>query len=419
MKAEGSGHWFFVAFPVCLLILFIWFKGRRVRFLIPSLIISIVIINPWFYRAWDKLGLYAYWRILWVIPVIPVVAGLVPSFTERIQKSWMKSIVVAAGVGAVMVGGMFIYNGAGGSFVEAANASKEPDYVVQIADRLLELDEHPRVIAQDPLGLYLRQYSGSIDTLYGRDLHGYITGGASKDAIIIRNELSNQDRDLISVSQFMLNDDYDFLVTTRDARVNFELVERVADYGIYRAVGNPSEIKARNEFGQIMSITSVDAADRPIDNEDGFATVSYSYDENGFIDHTSWFTASNAHYVQPSGYYELNERYDRKGNLLTRSYLDANGIEANRLDGFSRTEWKTGEVDKVILLDNEGSPIDITGVNLVKDADGTWSEWITPEYDISNSSVVIDTVVLGEKNSGDFYSCQIEIEFKDVTVTEG
>ncbi len=83
IEAEGSGRWFFVAFPVILLCLFIWFKGCRVRFLIPSLIISIVIINPWFYRAWDKLGLYAYWRILWVVPVIPVVAGLVLSISER------------------------------------------------------------------------------------------------------------------------------------------------------------------------------------------------------------------------------------------------------------------------------------------------------------------------------------------------
>lgn len=83
IETEGIGHWFFIAFPVCFLCLFIWFKGRRVRFLIPSLLISLIIINPWFYKKWDELGLYAYWRILWVVPVIPVVAGLVPSITER------------------------------------------------------------------------------------------------------------------------------------------------------------------------------------------------------------------------------------------------------------------------------------------------------------------------------------------------
>ena len=208
IEAEGSGHWFFVAFPVVLICLLIWFKGRRVRFLIPSLIMSIVIINPWFYRAWDKLGLYAYWRILWIVPVVPVVAGLVSSLTERIEKTWVKSIVAVAGVGMVMLGGTFIYNGAGGSFVEAANATKLPDYVVQIADRLLELDVHPRIIAQEPMGVYLRQYSGQIDSLYGRDLSGYIIAPNSI-ARTVQNGLNNGE--VKSIAQYMLDECFDYL----------------------------------------------------------------------------------------------------------------------------------------------------------------------------------------------------------------
>ena len=102
IETEGTGRWFFIECPVALLCLFIWFRGRKVRFLIPSLLISIVIINPLFYKKWDELGLYAYWRILWVVPVIPVVAVLVPSITERIHKEWFKAVIAATGVGLIM-----------------------------------------------------------------------------------------------------------------------------------------------------------------------------------------------------------------------------------------------------------------------------------------------------------------------------
>ena len=81
IETEGSGHWFFYAYPAALLFLFIWLKGRRASFLIPSLLITVVIINPFFVRKWNELGLYAYWRILWIIPVL---AAVVPGITEKI-----------------------------------------------------------------------------------------------------------------------------------------------------------------------------------------------------------------------------------------------------------------------------------------------------------------------------------------------
>lgn len=322
IEAEGTGHWFFITFPVILLALFIWFKGRRVRFLIPSLIISIVIINPVFYKYWDKMGLYAYWRILWIIPVIPVVAVLVPSLTERIHKGWLKGAFSAVGVGLVVIGGTFLYNGSGGSFVEAANAAKEPDYVVQIADRLLELDEHPRVIAQDPIGVYLRQYTGEIETLYGRDMYGYILK-PSKDIRDVYTSLSNGD--FSSVSQFMLDEGYDYLVYDGNTDNSFEMVTSVEHFGIYKAVGKPTRIKERNNLGQVISV-------RFLENN---RNVKYEYDNNGFI------IKETHNYKEPGTlnavcYQWTNDNY---GNVLTECYLDTDGRPL-----FKRTQLSSSEL---------------------------------------------------------------------------
>ena len=72
IAAESFGHSFFYAFPICLIVLFALLKGRRLRFLVPGLVITLVIVNPLFYKYWEELGLYAYWRILWIVPVLPV-----------------------------------------------------------------------------------------------------------------------------------------------------------------------------------------------------------------------------------------------------------------------------------------------------------------------------------------------------------
>ena len=111
LEAEGTGHWFFYIFPVVLFILFFILRGRRMVFLVPCLLMTAVIVNPVFYQVWDGLGLYAYWRILWAVPVIPVIASFVPGVTERIggraeadpsrhadPKTWLKMPVAAVGI---------------------------------------------------------------------------------------------------------------------------------------------------------------------------------------------------------------------------------------------------------------------------------------------------------------------------------
>lgn len=453
IEAEGSGHFFFIAFPVVLVCLLIWFKGRRVRFLIPSLLISIVIINPWFYRAWDKFGLYAYWRILWIIPVIPVVAGLVPSLTERIKKPWMKSIVAAAGVGMVVVGGTFLYNGAGGSFVEAANASKLPDYVVQIADRLLELDDHPRVIAQDPIGVYIRQYSGSIDSAFGRDLNGYIwPQGANWK---LKSSLDAGDWNI--VNQTMLDDGYDYLVASA-ADSPLRLVSNAGGYGIYQSTGSPTVIKERNNLGQVVTATFVNGQGQP-ENRDGYATTKFTYDRNGNVSDeiriterfdeqiitsgndymTSGVRAAyhnmhlvyEAYYdnngeleVQPAGHVAIEQEWDDEGNLLSRTYLGPDGLPMNRIDGYSKVTWELDEGKKRSLsfYDTEGKRIIKNGVNLIQDigydSEG-WSVWMTPNYNANNYCIRIGCFNLGKKSIGDRYICKVTIEFDSVSAIEG
>lgn len=479
IETEGTGHWFFYAFPVAILCLFIWFKGRRVRFLIPALLISAFIINPWFYTKWSELGLYAYWRILWVVPVIPVIASLVPSISEKTQNNWLKTVVCIAGVIFLTFGGTFLYEGNGGSFFKAAGATKLPEHVIQIADRLLEFKENPRVIAQDPIGVYIRQYDAKIDTLYGRDINGYIY--KSSDTARSINEAINN-CDYSCISETMLNEGYDYLVMSeRDTNDSLELIDCVGEYGIYIAKGTPSVIKGRNDNGQVLSITTVDQDGKPINNDAGYAKTLYSYDRNGNIirefnvsldgsgvaddkgiagyewawdDHQhivmertlgadgnpviayqnyaevrreyakneivqeSYYDDKGNPTVQPAGYTRFAQEWDNN-KLINKVYLDAYGNPKDRDDGYSKIDWSG---DGVVFYNASGETVSLKDKILLEDYRvdrNGWSDWMIPRYNIENSCFTITFAYLGEKRVGDIYTCNVEIEFKNVRETEG
>lgn len=548
IETEGTGHWFFIAFPVVLFCLFIWFTGRRVRFLVPSLLISLVIINPWFYRVWDKLGLYAYWRILWLVPLIPVLASIIPSITESIKKSWLKTIVTTAGIGLIVFGGTFLYNGAGGSFIEVANASKLPIYVVQIADRLLSLDEHPRVIAQEPIGVYIRQYSANIDSLFGRDINGYIAIPSIEARTTIKQLRNNE---MEKVAQFMLDEDYDYLVCTGELDGHFECVDTVGGYNIFRPVGIATMIKTRNDLGQVISVTTVNEEQKPVINEYGYSTIIYRYDDQGriiyefftdalgngvcdasgkagfeqiydnkdrvimyrtldgdgqpvsldsgyaeyrreylgnnlvsesyydetgepvncvygyeqeewkydkagnmvlhrFLDDKYELVNSELGYAekrielnnqnritkieyygpngmlskQTAGYAVCTRNYDKAGVLHEINYYDEIGNPINRIDGYSKATWEPSAlgVKSIRFYDVDKNQVDYDNLNLVFDYEtdfNGWSEWMIPQTDTINRCFNITSVNLGEREIGDTYTCQIEIQFFGVSATEG
>ena len=338
---EGTGHYFFFAFPVCLLILFILLKRCKVRFLIPSLLITLIIVNPWFYKYWEELGLYAYWRILWIVPVIPAVAGIVSAITEQTKNGFLKNVLATAGALAVVIGGTFVYSTTPGRFtIPATNIDKLPTSAVKVADRLLNLKEKPKVILQDPLGVYIRQYTGSINTLFGRDIEGYIYG-ASKNAKKINSIIGSQTKDFSEISQFMLDDEYDYLVmTVRETNDSLSLVDTVAGYGIYKAIGKPKVKKERNKLGQVLSETFIDENGKPINGEAGYSTIYHVFDKNGFI--TKEFRTNTegngvADYKGQAGY---ERTYDTLGNVLMERTLGIDGKPLINSIGYAEVRRK-------------------------------------------------------------------------------
>ena len=231
---------FLLLYGSCLLAGLILLKGQRKQFLIPGLVISVVILNPLFYQAWEKLNeSMVYWRTLWMLPVLPVCAAAAASAVQKAKRTWIRYAAVIAGVAAVVLCGSFVYTQVylPSAFRKAHNADKLPDYVVSVAEDLLELDDEPYVVSDASLSPYLRQYSGRIHSPYGRnavfgepnetgkEIYGYLTAGEYE-----------------SLARAMDGYGYRFLVTSigseeKEAALygsGFVLLEYTDGYGIFR-----------------------------------------------------------------------------------------------------------------------------------------------------------------------------------------
>ena len=312
-------------------------KGKRKQFLIPSIIITATIINPLFYNFWYKFNSRAYWRTLWVIPVIVLCAFTPAMLVEKLKKSISKAVVIASGVMVFILFGGFVYRG--NTFVEARNADKLPESVVSVASALLEYDKEPYVVTDASLSRYLRQYSGRIKTLYGRDVDW---GLNSPQAEKVYRNLSN---DLETVVQTMLDYDYEYLVTSntdigrRNAleQAGAELIKQIDEYGIYRVSGRKTQLREYNSLHQIRSITYVDDNGIPSNNEQGYAKIVYEYNKenqivlidyldlnNNLVDNRDGF--ARIKYEYPEGFINpIDYYYNADGCLLERGrgYLHA------------------------------------------------------------------------------------------------
>lgn len=408
---ETKGNYYFYVFPLAIIVLLILLKRRRISFVLPLILITIGIVNPLFYYVWNKLGLYAYWRILWIVPIIPVFATLGSAINERIDNRWFKIVTTLVFASVLALMGSFVYLGEGGCFViPATNVSKVPQGVADVADYLLSLKEKPRIIAESSISTYIRQYTGDIDTLYGRDVSGYIFS-ASSDAREVSNELESlveditvsedvslndlyNGRNMSAVADVMLNDGYDYLVLNEVSEKlldqldesGFELVQNISGYSIYAVNGNPTVIKKRNELGQVISETSVDEEGNPVVNDDGYSTILYEYDRNGNVSKVFYTDVNGKGVLDRNNRAGYEREYDLQDHIILERNIDQDGnpIVANNEYAEMRREYMGKYWTKTSYYDTSG--------NLLNNTFG----YASTERQLNEKGNVLDQVYYGE-----------------------
>lgn len=122
------------------------------------------------------IGENVYWRVLWLLPTIPVVALAATEFLRSRHSRLVQTILLLCCCGVIALSGKDMLSA--GNFTRTNNRMKVPDDIAHIANALQEAaakDNIPEicVITDDDYPVtYLRVYDPSIKQGYGRRMGG-------------------------------------------------------------------------------------------------------------------------------------------------------------------------------------------------------------------------------------------------------
>lgn len=162
--------WFLIA----VIYLFVNEKKKHVRifFVYMPVVLLLLYFNPLFAKIiFEVLDNEVYYRILWLLPVTPVIAYASVCVCGRVMESRGRGAAGAAALcmAAVLAfSGSFIYSNP--FFYKAENRYHMPDSVVHLCDAIIVPGREVMVAFPPELVQFVRQYTALVCMPYGRDV---------------------------------------------------------------------------------------------------------------------------------------------------------------------------------------------------------------------------------------------------------
>ena len=228
-------------FLLSLLYLFLREEKKQIRilFLYVPLVLLVLFFNPLFSKGLSTyLGKEIYYRVLWLLPVTPVLAYTILHICVCLKGKKRMAFTMGA-VALVILSGSYIYENR--IFGRAENLYHVPQSVVEICD-VIEIPGR-EVTAVFPLDMvqYVRQYSPTVCMPYGREM----LVGTAWNEWAIQNDLCDvMEADEINAAELgrLAREEHCvYIVLPLDKKVKgtlqseaYEEFAQIRGYGIYK-----------------------------------------------------------------------------------------------------------------------------------------------------------------------------------------
>lgn len=157
-------------FLTALLYLFVTEKNKNTRILflyMPVLTLLIYFSPPFAAIVYAFTGEETYYRLLWLVPVTPVLAYSAVKILMECGKKTRLWIGTAM-VGILLLSGQLVYKSP--YFSSAENRYHVPQTVVEICDMISQEDRYVKAVFPAEFLTYVRQYESRIWMPYGREI---------------------------------------------------------------------------------------------------------------------------------------------------------------------------------------------------------------------------------------------------------
>ncbi|MGN0251033.1 MAG: hypothetical protein ACI4EH_06705 [Oliverpabstia sp.] len=188
--------------------LFVHFPELRAKFLIPMGLVVVVVLNPVMYQL--ILRKVVYWRLFWMFPTAILIGLAVIKMIQYCDNNIMKVGITLLFCGLVLLKGTNTFQHGGFTIVQTLE--KLPKEVQAVCNELLAKEEEPRCIMPQTLFCDVRQYSGDINMMYGRNAHGYIAYMPDMENRVYE-QMESETPDYEFVLQKASEGDYTYVVT--------------------------------------------------------------------------------------------------------------------------------------------------------------------------------------------------------------
>lgn len=189
------------------------------------------------------IGEEVYWRMLWMLPAIPVIGFTITDIARRARHKLNAAVLLVAAMAVIIVAGSSIYGDKWFSW--SGDIAKLPYRVSEICDMILEDAEQEQKVseegldsilinAEDMLVTYIAQYDGRLRTDYSREALRNEWYTAAREELA--SDRPDYNRYLASLDKecryCVLNSHRDFEAQV-DSSV-YRVVGEVGDFTVYR-----------------------------------------------------------------------------------------------------------------------------------------------------------------------------------------
>lgn len=239
--------------------LYVHNKEWRGKLLYPVALLVFCIINPVLYHFIFVNNIY--WRFFWMLPNGLAIAFAVTKLLQNCQNKLEKGVVLLIFALLFAFKGTNVYQS--GVFVKVQNWQKLSQETKEVCDLILEIDRNPNCIMPAALFSEVRQYSGEIKMMYGRNADGYIMQVTDAQFKIYK-ELEKETPDYDEVFGIAKIEGYNFVVVYKWLPVSepilnkheFQMVSNTDSFIIYYNAG----VVDNGKTGWFLTQYNIDSA---------------------------------------------------------------------------------------------------------------------------------------------------------------
>lgn len=222
------GNKIYLCFAVAAICLVLFLsKTVREKIVFPYIVTTLIIINPLLYKyLFSKI---VYWRLFWMLPLGIVIACAMVLLIKKIKSRIFKCFLFIAFVLCLVTKGTNVYVDSG--MIKTQNEQKVSMYVKDVCDYILSIDEHPKCIMPNNMYTEVRQYSGNIEMMYGRNADGFINV-IDDVSQRVAEELSAENPNFEYICGQAYIQKFNFIVSPDSKKIPIDILEK---YGYVQA----------------------------------------------------------------------------------------------------------------------------------------------------------------------------------------